>query len=398
MYCMKCGAQNNENAKFCIKCGIRMDGSDLDNTVSSGTSKAKKKSRVWIPVVIGLGILALFFILIFARGSSDSQKKAREEGIDVNGKNFSLDKISEQCPGCKNALDKYLKLIESSKSLNSTTDSIDNCCMELYYAMQHSCTAETTKVENIPYAYQGSVGTYTGEWKGAGPSGYGTYQGSLYGSDAVSYTGAWLNGLPDGEGELYHENYKAGWDMEYKGHMTAGKRNGTGRIVEYLESGHPPKYRIYDTTTFQNDIMCQQTECVEYAAETGEVLYYYIMNGTDDGWVYSVSEWGANELSPTQRQALEFAECAIVIGAVGYIIGSAIDPGGYDYDKANSDMLDDFNLWREKKAAEEQEAIIRQQKEEESYRNYCAEQYEKLHAQDPSDWSLDAQFFKYNMY
>ena len=398
MYCMKCGAQNSEDAKFCIKCGSRTDGSDLDNIVVSGSSKSQKKSRVWIPIVIGSGILALLCIFILAGGSSDSKKLARGNSSDANEKSFSLDEISEQCPGCRNALEAYLNLIESSKSLNSTSESIDYYCMELYYAMQHNCTAKTIRVENIPYAYQGSVGTYTGEWKGAGPYGYGTYQGSVYWSDAVSYTGEWLNGLPDGEGELYHENFKGGWDMDYKGHMTAGRRNGVGRMVEYLEDGHPPKYRIYDVTTFQNDIMCQQTQCVEYAAETGEVLYNYIMNGSDNGWVYSVAEWSANELSPSERQALEFAECAIVIGAVGYIIDSAIDPGGFDYDKADADMLDNLNSWREEKAAEEQEAISRQQEEEESYRNYCADQYDKLHAQDPSDWSLDAQYFKYNMY
>lgn len=406
MYCMKCGTQNKEEAKFCIKCGTPIGTYRADvslsqpqNTETVNNSKKKK----WLPVAVG--ILAIFALIMIFSGTSKKEPnkktdvgKTSDVDISVSGKGFSLDAINKQCPGCEQALNTYIDLMTEADSLNSTKESIDYLCEEKYYQMQHNCTAEVIDVEDVPYAYRGSVGTYTGQWKGAGPSGHGTYQGSIYWSDAVSYTGDWLNGLPDGEGELYIEKFKGGWDMEYKGHMTAGMRDGTGNIVEYLEVPQPAKYRIYDSTVFQNDIICQNTECVEYSAETGEILRYYIMIGNENGWVDAVSTWGANELSPSERQALDIAECAMVWGTVGYVVNGMFTNGGYDSSKVNSDMLNELNEWRANKAAEEQESIERQKQEQEKYKNYCADQYDKLHAKDPSDWSKDAQYFRRYMY
>ena len=230
-------------AKYCIKCGTQIGTYSADKPqIQPQNNKTTKnpKKRKWLPVAVV--ILALFALIMMFSGTSKNgtnkktkASKTSDGDISVSGKGFSLDVINKQCPGCEQALNTYIDLMAEADSLNSTKESIDYLCEEKYYQMQHNCTAEVIDVENVPYAYRGSLGTYTGQWKGAGPSGHGTYQGSVYWSDAVSYTGDWLNGLPDGEGELYIENFKGGWDMEYKGHMTAGKRNGDGNIVEYIE-------------------------------------------------------------------------------------------------------------------------------------------------------------------
>lgn len=398
MYCMKCGTQNTEEAKFCIKCGTPTGTYEIDSAqIQSQNTQSTTKRRKWLPVLAAI-LLIFAIILVFSGSFNNATKKLKSHtnpdgDISINGTGFSLDTIASQCPECENALKTYIALMSESDSLNSTKESIDSLCEDKYYQMQHTCTADVIEVENVPYAYRGSVGTYTGQWKGAGPSGYGTYKGSVYWTDAVSYTGEWQYGLPDGEGELYIEKFKGGWDMEYKGHMTAGKRNGNGYIIEYNNDSDPAKYRIYDATAFQNDVMCVETGCVQYNAETGEVLQYYRMTGTADGWVEGIS-WGPNELSPEDKQALEFAQCAIVIGAVGYLMDSS---GGYDYNKANEEMLNNLNEWRSNKESEEKASIARQEEEQEEYKHYCSYKYEQLHANDPTDWSLDAQYFKYNM-
>lgn len=412
MFCTKCGHELDEGAVFCTQCGTKIGVSE-DNSIDQHTAKqrinttGKATSKSGKLVFCGVAVLALVIISAIGlsklssssssvgknnglRKSSDNTKK---NGRAIDDRDFSLDVIETQCEGCRDALTTYIELVNNGNSISSTKESITALCQKKGKEMHHNCTADVIQVTNIPYAYRGSYGTYTGDWKGAGPVGYGEYTGAVYRTKAVSYKGEWEYGLPNGSGELYVEDCFHGWDMTYKGQMCDGMRDGTGYLYEYYYDDS--MYRIYDEATFKNDIMVTVTDCVEYDGQTGDVIRYERMIGDEaTGWVNMVDSWEAGELSPEQKKALEFAECALVVGTLGYMISDSANSGGYNYDKANEDMLNELNSYREQKAQEEQEALIQQQKDEESYRKYCTDQYNKLHKQDPTDWSLDAQYFK----
>jgi len=388
MYCIKCGTQNPEGVGFCIKCGSSMD-------LNSGEDiRPQKKGSPVIAVVAILAVIIIVGVIKVLTGVIAGGQKTDE-------KSFSLDAISKQCDGCEEALNVYLEMLEESKSLNSTPEIVEAYEEELSRCMRHDCSAKVIQVENIPYAYRGSVGVYSGGWQGAGPSGYGTYKGAVYWSDVVSYTGDWKYGLPDGEGELYVQEYAGGWDMEYKGQLAEGKRNGEGYLIEYYRSigdGMPSKYRIYDKTVFQYDELARETECVQYLADTGELHSYYRMIGDGNGWVDIKQQWYANELSPEQQQLLDYAECAFVIGTIGYMVNTAIHASEEVPRKSYEEQMAELNHWREQKEAEERQAQEWREKEAEENRNFCRYKYEQLHAIDPTDSSLDAQYYEKNMY
>ena len=403
MYCRECGAQLADDAKFCWKCGktvptaANSPAPSVPTEPGNATQKKSGSKKIIISVVAILGLLAAFFVF-----------KSFGSGVATSigtSKSFSLDKIHKQCNSCEYALNDYLVLLEEGNEFGFNEERLESYSYQLYNDMHHDCSATTMKVENIPYVYRGCLGTYTGQWKGAGPSGQGEFIGTNHFSDdIISYTGEWAYGLPEGEGELYIENIrKTYWNVIYKGQMYAGQRNGTGYIVEYQDSpegvAYDPRYRIYDQGTFSDDELAVVTRCQEYNAKTGELLGYYDMIGDSKGWVGAVNAWNADELSPEQRAALDAAGSALLLGAIGYIVKETISPTlSYTSDDMNKQMMSDLDNYRKQKEADEQETLARQQAEKESYRNYCADQYDKLHRQDPSDWSLDAQYFKYNMY
>jgi hypothetical protein len=44
MFCIQCGAENEDTAEFCIKCGARLEASAMPTSVSSGPAPTKPKS------------------------------------------------------------------------------------------------------------------------------------------------------------------------------------------------------------------------------------------------------------------------------------------------------------------------------------------------------------------
>jgi len=62
MFCHKCGAENDDNAKFCRKCGAKLI--KIDKPVESDNSNFLTSLPVIILIIIAvLAIISLFFIL-----------------------------------------------------------------------------------------------------------------------------------------------------------------------------------------------------------------------------------------------------------------------------------------------------------------------------------------------
>lgn len=83
MYCTKCGKQNEDNAKFCVACGEKLDGTQEQSTAyQMGINmpyQAKKKSHK--KAVIGIAVVAVILILIISAGTSGSGR-GYEETVD----------------------------------------------------------------------------------------------------------------------------------------------------------------------------------------------------------------------------------------------------------------------------------------------------------------------------
>lgn len=86
--CPKCGAENKENSKFCIKCGTSLDQSSVPYTreeakkvqvqqkQSDSGKNPKKKSSRWLIVILIVIILVLLFIIGCALGKSPNSSSS----------------------------------------------------------------------------------------------------------------------------------------------------------------------------------------------------------------------------------------------------------------------------------------------------------------------------------
>lgn len=409
MFCRKCGNQISDDAKFCTACGqptIRQ-GSQIKTS-----AKSVKKSDYAVLAVMGIIIVFLISrIGSLTKAGNDNLAKA-DNGIFTGGKNGDTDEVYEngslnfepiisQCEYCEAPLITLVDLCDLGTAYGYDEDKLNACSIKKHSEMQHNCTAEVIQVENLPYVYRCCYGFYSGEWQGAGPTGTGTFVGESHlEGDLISYTGDWKYGLPEGEGELYIQNFHAR-DMKYKGQMSAGLRHGTGYMYEYAP-GFSGFYRIYDQTVFENDIMAIETQAEDYDLDTGEVIRYLTLIGGENGDVYSTATWNAGELSPKEKQLRDAAAAAIVVGTLGYMIYSTVD--GYEkgvqevsanLEKRNQEMLADLERYR----AQEQEELLEQQAREaeaEKTRRWNEDKYYESLKNDPDEYLLDTKKYKYN--
>lgn len=339
MYCMNCGTKNDDQAKFCIKCGQQL----TDSVVANEKPKpAKEKPKSWSMVLISLVlVVAIIVVSIFdlwpwskkadkkangdftQQGEAQNGEQAALSGEVVTFENFPLDAIIEQCPDCQAAMETYIEMLKASQDWTTSKEEIEALENQKCAQMQHFCTANSIYVEDIPYAFHGSFGLYTGDWIGAGPAGKGTYTGTVYGNNIVTYTGDWGFGLPNGEGQLYLENYLGTWDMTYTGQMKNGMRDGTGSWFEYDDQQgniHPiPKYRVYDTAVYSNNCLTDKITCVEYEESTGEIIKYFYAITDDNGNPQMLDTWGPDELSPDVADKLT---SIIIVASTAFIVGS----------------------------------------------------------------------------
>ncbi|MDY4838227.1 MAG: zinc ribbon domain-containing protein, partial [Lachnospiraceae bacterium] len=210
MFCTNCGANNNEGAKYCKKCGQQLSCSTAsDNTFN----KQKRKPRNWflisvsLVLVVTIVIISVFDLWPWNNGVGISQDKvsSASNGEALLFENFSLGTIVDECPDCKSAMETYIEMIRVAQDWTTSKEELEILESQKCNQMQHLCTATTIQVENIPYVFRGGFGLYTGEWMGAGPSGKGTFCGTVYGN-LITYEGDWGFGVPNGEGELFAES------------------------------------------------------------------------------------------------------------------------------------------------------------------------------------------------
>ena len=403
MYCMNCGTKNNDQSKFCIKCGQQL----TENVVAEKkTNPAKRKTKTLMVLVSLVLVATIFIATIFElwpwstkadkevndirAGMDDIQKG--EQGASNNGvitfENFSLNAIAEQCPDCQAAVKTYIEMLKVSQDWMTSKEEIEVLENQKCAQMQHFCTANSIYVENIPYAFHGSFGLYTGDWIGAGPSGKGTYTGTVYDTNLVTYTGDWGFGLPNGEGQLYLENYLGNWDMTYTGEMKNGMRDGVGSWFEYCDDGyHEAKFRVYDTATYSQDKLTQFIDCAEYYADTGEIYQYCKMSTDELGRPVQGKKWGPDELRPEMENALGIAGALCIVGVTAYMTGelvkSVTDPHYADSvykGQTREEQSAELNQYFDQKKAEEQERMKREEKKMERNKAIAWDEMKKLEA------------------
>lgn len=272
----------------------------------------------------------------------------------------------EKCNDCKSAIDFLIEMQELICAFGYSETKVKDCSDQKYMAMHHNCKANVISVENYPYTYRNAYGFYTGQWQGAGPVGEGSFIGKEPISDRmITYTGDWKYGLPDGYGELSITPFLGGWNQRYSGEMKAGLKDGVGVLYEarnlsQVGSDWLKTYRLYEETTFEEDIIAQVTRAEEYSMETNQIVRYYEMIGNkESGWVETVSTWNAGELSPSARTVLEKA---VLVGIAVFVIAEVKDyqkwQMSYDEDReaAYQNMMASIN---EENAREEAERLKR---------------------------------------
>lgn len=332
--------------------------------------------------------------------SSSSSIDGNSDGV-VEYKELSMNKLTAQCAKCENAVNKYSELIETAYEKLCNEDShytdcvtIINIGKQLYEALDHSCSAEVIYVVDAPFSIYGSYGFYTGNWQGSGPVGQGSYTGTdVWKGEIVTYDGEWAHGLPEGYGKLYIGNFLGHyWDMDYCGYMYKGMRHGSGVWMEsgygkMIETG-PCRYRIYESTIFQNDVMVYETAYEEYF-EDGTLSSYGKMKGSEDGWVYMTEVHDANEMSDREVLAYALGITAISIGIV-----CMLDFGESEYTTPYECTPEGIEEWRANKEAERLAEEERQAAEKEKNRLWHEDKYYEC-IDNGDTYSLDYQRHKY---
>ena len=384
MFCTNCGANNNEGAKFCIKCGQQLSYS---SAVDNATDKKKGKSRnvfmisISLVLVVTIVTISVFDLWPWSNGTDKewSNETRNDMGSAQDKENpvsndemysfesFSLDAIVEECPDCQSAIETYIEMIKVGQDWTTSKEELEMLENQKCNQMQHLCTAKIIQVENVPYVFRGGFGLYTGDWMGAGPCGKGSFSGTTYGN-IVTYDGDWGFGVPNGEGELYAENgYLRGWDTTYTGEFKNGMRDGVGSWFEYYDDSEKavdpqPRYRIYDIATYSNDMLTDWVNCADYDAGTGELLGYCKMTTNETGASLMGERWGADELSPEEKNALGVAGSLFIAGTVVYMgsemISSLTDPHYADSiykGKTPEEQMAELNQYRQQKEKEQEE-------------------------------------------
>lgn len=371
MFCSNCGVENNENNRFCVKCGCRLNASaDVkENKIKRKKTERNKSGNIYmiltgLTLVVSIVVVSVFNLWPWstnhniakdgANGKNDvgsvigteANASMGDEALSID--NFSFESMLQECPDCRAALETYIHLTTIASDWTTSQEELMALSDQLCSQMQHPCKAQTVYVTDMPYSYRESFGYYTGYWMGAGPSGKGSFQGDAYG-DIVSYDGEWKFGVPNGEGELYVENgYLAGWDSTYVGEFKNGMRDGVGIWFEYYADSAKvidpkPYYRIYDKAVYANDTLAGWVDCADYDAATGDVLGYCKMTTDATGAPIMGETWGPDELSPELQNQVD---TILVTAGVTYMTVSL-----------GKELIDSFTTTPEELAASNQRVM-----------------------------------------
>ena len=399
MFCTKCGSNISDDSDFCVNCG-----SPTKRQIKP-TVKPKKKNNSGLVILIMIGIIILFLvgvIIKLLKNSDDSNgdnsfKNPISKTLNSNSKdaNETLDfnAIVSQCPGCEESLNLLVELCDLGTQWEYDEDGLRTVNAQKCSSMQHHCSADVIYVKNLPYVYREHYGAYTGEWQGAGPTGYGTFVGKEPFADFIlSYTGDWAYGLPNGQGELYIENYQdVGNTMTYYGNMVDGIRSGQGYMQEYIPNRG---FMVYGDTYFQNDTLAQETLVTMYDKDTGDILEYYTMVGDGYGSTAYIEHWYYGEPSPAQIRSAEVLAGTLFTAFIVYQYKDYKDNVTNYKNKLNSEVLADAKRNEEQRQAEYQKRLD-EARESEKTRKWNEDKYYEAINSDPNEYNLDTKNYKY---
>ena len=132
--------------------------------------------------------ISVFDLWPWSNGAGNDMGIAQDKGSLASNdemcsfESFSLDAIVDECPDCQSAIETYIEMIKVAQDWTTSKEELEMLESQKCNQMQHLCTAKIIQVENVPYVFRGGFGLYTGEWMGAGPSGKGTFCGTVYAS------------------------------------------------------------------------------------------------------------------------------------------------------------------------------------------------------------------------
>ena len=394
MFCTKCGANINDDSAFCMKCGQPVNKPNVKQV----KKKAASKSELIILGIIGISIILLIGTIIKLVKKNDSNASTdigifASSNSDQGDDTIDFTKIVSQCPSCEEPLNLLVELCDLSTEFGYDEDGIKYVSSLKCDAMKHYCTADVIQVVNLPYVYRGYYGAYTGAWQGAGPTGYGTFVGKERFRDFIlSYTGDWAYGLPNGQGELYVENFlNTGNTITYSGNMTDGMRDGPGYMQEKIPN---LGYLVYGDTYFSYDNLAQETVATLFDMDTGEECEYFDYVSDGNGSVTIVEHWKKGEIRPSQMQQYEIAAGVLFAGFIAY-----------NYSKSQNQLADYKNQLKSEVMADAQrndaqreadyKKRLQEAEEQAKTRKWNEDKYYDALKNDPNEYYLDTKNYKY---
>lgn len=228
--------------------------------------------------------------------------------IDTNEEygfqSVNIEKLMQEWSGCEEASKSADTVLNLAVKMNSPelekgmgAEIIEaqynafKAAQEQLHTALTKCTAETVYVENMFMAYDHFIGYYTGDWKGLGPSGKGTFNGikpymiddEYYSKQRADfntfyiYNGDWAAGVPDGEGQYIYQltpteeqlDWLQGRSFQevYKGQMKNGKKNGKGRVTSVWQCfgfTEGDRLDIFDEGSFRDNELIGSVQYVSY--------------------------------------------------------------------------------------------------------------------------------------
>lgn len=326
-------------------------------------------------------------------------------GETVTLKEMSFDTIACQCSECEKSL-KYLAGI--TKAFNYIhndgnkkqlyLEAADEAQQKFHSSLRHNCSAEVINVENIPYMINHYFGMYTGQWKGAGPCGKGTFVGfdkadNLYHATSYTYTGEWNYGLPNGTGDSYEEAGFGGNYTYYHGGMVDGKRCGTGSMCQEIAGYN----RYYNETSWYNDNLAVETDVAEYDSHTGE-LYCFGTMIADQDYVsytkYTYAKDAADKRNAVFGIVATVGACMLLSPIIDGALDTVFPTPTLSTDEEQQAMLEQWRSEEARRVADIEEA---QERAANDYRDYA---YSKMKDCEKAGdtYSLDYQYWSANAY
>lgn len=94
MYCAKCGAELNQNVRFCPGCGAPV----INDTVIESKGINKKKKVIPLIGIILAAVLicgAIIFLFVFSKGKSDNKNAKENVNIDSGNQYLAVVRNTE---------------------------------------------------------------------------------------------------------------------------------------------------------------------------------------------------------------------------------------------------------------------------------------------------------------